>query len=333
MKPIKLKFLSQEDILRSGLSMQETISIVEKVFVEHGNEHYENPPKPGIHPKTDAFVHAMPAYLKRMQIAGMKWVSGFSSNAQHDLPNVMGIIILNDVETGQPLAIMEGGLITAMRTAAVSGVSAKYLAQPSASTVGIVGAGVQGRFHLAALKEVLPEIKKVKIYDIHEPTLAAYVKGFKQIMPFDIIIEKSVENTVKGSDVVVTATGNLSQTLYFERWIKQGALVLPVHMFGWEKTAITNMDKFIVDDWDQFSTYINLHGRQYTPLPDLDAQLGEIVANKKQGRASSSERIINFNLGIAVHDIAVANKIFLKAMDAKIGKTLELMRHLPPFFI
>lgn len=333
MKHIDLLFLSQEDVVNTGLTIKETITIVEEVFKEHGYKQYENPPKPGIHPKNDAFIHAMPAYLKRKAIAGMKWVSGYSSNVSCGLPNIMGMIVLNDVDTGQPLAIMEGGLITAMRTAAVSSVSAKYLALPGASTIGIVGAGVQGRYHLSALKEVLPGIKTVKVFDIHEPTLKLYVERFDAAMPFKVDAARSIEDAIIDADVIVTATGKLESAIYRAEWVKAGALILPVHMFGWDRKVLTAADKFIVDDWVQISIYFQQHGKFYLPLPDLFAELGAIVVGKKPAREGTEETIINFNLGIAIHDIAVASAALSRAREGGLGINLELMRSPIPFMI
>ncbi len=331
MKPVELLFLSQEDIIRLGFTMKDAIDIVADVLIEHGRKRYENPPKPGVHPRHDGFIHAMPAYLPRQAIAGMKWISGFSSNPVHGLPSIMGLIILNDAETGQPLVAMEGGLITAMRTAAVSAVATRHLAKPGASIVGIIGAGMQGRYHLSALRKVMPDLAITHVFDIHQPTLDDYVHRFREIMPFEINPAASIEAVIKNSDIVVTATGKLDQILYRAEWVGAGALVLPVHMFGWNREAIADSDKFIVDDWDQFRSYMALHGQNYLPLPHPDAELGEIVIRAKTGRLHASERIINFNLGLALHDIAIANHIFTQAKQSGMGTHVTLMSELPPF--
>ena len=120
MKQTQFLYLSQEDVVNVGLTMKEAILIVEDCLKEHGLKQYENPPKPGVHPLQDAFIHAMPGYLPRKGACGMKWVSGFPKNPAHDLPTIMGLIILNDVNTGQPVAVLDGAYITALRTAAVS---------------------------------------------------------------------------------------------------------------------------------------------------------------------------------------------------------------------
>ncbi len=331
MKPVKLSFVSQEDIIALGFCMQDAIDIVTQVLIEHAHKRYENPPKPGVHPQSDAFIHAMPAYLPRLGIAGLKWISGYSSNALHGLPNIMGLIILNDVATGRPLAVMEGGLITAMRTAAVSAVAAAHLAKPGAATLGIIGAGVQGRYHLTALKTVLPQIRRVQVFDISQPALDAYVEHFREMPGTAIEIAVSNEAVIRNSDIVVTATGNLDRIVYRDAWIAPGSLVLPVHMFGWERDAITQADQFWVDDWHQFHTYMQTNGKHYLPLPRPNGELGAIVAQTRQGRTHAQERIINFNLGLALHDIAIADHLFSKAASAGLGKQVAMVNGTPPF--
>ncbi|MEE9562575.1 MAG: ornithine cyclodeaminase family protein, partial [Thermoanaerobaculia bacterium] len=146
-----LLYLSQSDVASLGVTITEIIDAVEKMFEEKAAGRVEMPPKPGIHPQPDSFIHAMPAYIPAMKSAGIKWVSGFPENYRRDLPYVSGLIVLNDPETGLPLAVMDCVWITAQRTAAASAVAAKYLARTDAETIGILGCGVQGRSHLRAL--------------------------------------------------------------------------------------------------------------------------------------------------------------------------------------
>src|SRR3972149_10392509 len=112
----QLLFLSRADIEETDIAMKEIVSAVEQAFREKGERHVEMPPKPGIHPAPDAFIHAMPAYLPRLGAAGIKWVSGYPENYKRGLPYISGLVILNDVETGVPYAIMDCIWVTAMRT-------------------------------------------------------------------------------------------------------------------------------------------------------------------------------------------------------------------------
>ena len=331
MKKIEFLYLSQKEVIEVGLTMKDVISIVEDVLKEHGHNQYENPPKPGIHPLKDAFIHAMPGYLPRKKAGGLKWVSGFSSNFNYGLPSIMGLIVLNDVNTGQPLAVMDGGYITAIRTAAVSGVSAKYLAKEDSKVLGIVGAGIQGRYHLLSLKEVLPEIEVARVFDTNEKVLKQLISLMGEHVPFNIEACNSIQEVVEGSDVIVTATGHIDERIYKEAWVNQGSLILPVHTRGWEKSTLSKVDKFIVDDWGQFMHVQGGEDGYYAPLPDLYAELGEIVIGKKPGRENHSERIINFNFGMAIHDISTATQVLERAREKRLGTMLPLIEDSIPF--
>jgi ornithine cyclodeaminase/alanine dehydrogenase len=325
MKPVDFLYLSQKDVVAVGLTMKDAISIVEAVLTEHGLQQFENPPKPGIHTLEGTFIHAMPGFLPRKKAAGMKWVSGYSANFQYSLPSIMGLIILNDPDTGQPIAVMDGGYITALRTAAVSGVSARYLAAEDAGCVGIVGAGVQGRFNMQSLTEVLPRIEEIKIFDTNQSVLAQFLTTAREHPSLNVITCASAREVIEGADVIVTATGHLEERVYKEKWVKDGALVLPVHTRGWEQALLNQADKLVIDDWEQFNKALGGSDGYYSPLPELYAELGEIVVGKKPGRENSAERIINFNFGMAIHDVYMATEVLKRARTKAIGMMLPLL--------
>jgi len=325
MKPVDFLYLSQKDVVSVGLTMKDAISIVEAVLTEHGLQQFENPPKPGIHTLEGTFIHAMPGFLPRKKAAGMKWVSGYSDNFKYSLPSIMGLIILNDPNTGQPIAVMDGGYITALRTAAVSGVSARYLAAEDAGCVGIVGAGVQGRYNMLSLTEVLPRIEEIKIFDTNQSVLAEFLTTAKEHPSLNVITCASAREVIEGADVIVTATGHLEARVYKEKWVKDGALVLPVHTRGWEQALLNQADKLVIDDWEQFNKALGGSNGYYSPLPELYAELGEIVVGKKPGRESSAERIINFNFGMAIHDVYMASEVLKRARGKGIGMMLPLI--------
>lgn len=121
----ELLYLSQADVEAVGLTMAEVIEALEEMFHEKGQGRVEMPPKPGIHTRPDAFIHAMPAYIPALESAGMKWVSGYPENYRYDLPYITGLLILNDPETGLPISVMDCVWITAKRTGAATAVAAK----------------------------------------------------------------------------------------------------------------------------------------------------------------------------------------------------------------
>lgn len=325
MQKIEFLYLSREDVFKVGISMPDAIAVAEAVFREHGRRQFENPPKPSVHPQPDAFIHAMPGYLPGMHAAGLKWVSGFSSNYKQGLPNIIGLMILNDTQTGKPLAVMDCSWITQTRTGAVSAVAARYLARQDSQIIGIVGAGVQGRANALALKEVLPQIRQLKVFDTNEDNLDRFVSGMRKMLPFDVEKTDSAKSAIEEADVIVTATGKLAKPIFKRSWVRPGALILPVHTRGWEKTTPARVDKFVVDHWDQFKQAQEKEGGYYESLPGLYAELGEIVAGHKPGRENEIECIMDHNYGMAIQDVALAREIFQRAAEKGLGTGLHLM--------
>ena len=322
---MNVHYLSLSDILKVGLTLNDAIAIVEQSLREHGEKQVENPPKLPIHPLPDAFINAMPAFLPRKNACGMKWVSGFPTNVPKGLPTIAAMIILNDPETGMPLAVLDGTYITAIRTVAVSAVATKYLCNRDASVLAIVGCGVQGKYHASALHHIVPSLSVVKISDNYEPSISSFVAEISRRVPaLKIEVCDTPEEVIKGADLVVTATGKLLEPIYQNAWVKEGALVLPVHTQGWDSSTPSKMDKLVVDDWAQYRTIGDI---LYQPLPEKPhAETGEIVAGIKPGRENSKERIVNFNKGLAIHDILMASFILDKAKEKGLGTELSLQK-------
>ena len=325
MKRVEMLYLSQEDVLDMGIPMREIIPLVEQGLKEHGLGQVENPPKPGIHARSDSFIHAMPAYFRRLGIGGIKWVSGYPSNRELGLPQILGVMITNDMETGLPTAIMDCRWITAVRTAAVSAVTAKFCASKGPETLGVIGCGVQGRMTLGALKEVTPTLKKVKAFDINPEASKRYKEDLEKQVGVEVTPVKSVEEAAKGSDMILTATQRLSKPLVRNEWFKPGALGMGLEASrAWYGDAILTADKFVTDSWDQ-TTHFHEQGAFPDGLPRLYAELGEIVAGKKKGRENQRERILAINIGLALEDVIVADYVYKKARKKGGYKSLTLM--------
>lgn len=325
MKRVEFIYLSQEDILDINLSLKEVIDLVEQGLREHGRRRVENPPKPGVHPRNNSFIHAMPAYFKDVNIGGIKWVSGFPDNREIELPQILGLLILNDMNTGVPLCVMDCRWITAVRAAAVTAITAKYCAKKDTSVVGIIGTGVQGRYNLLALKEIIPGIKKTKIFDINRKTAEKYQNELSQRAGVEILICEDVESVAKESDIIITATQRLERPLIKNEWFDKGCLGFGLEAArAWYGDAILNADKFITDDWEQ-TKYFQEQGAFPDGLPILYAELGTIVCGEKAGRENDDERILAINIGLALEDIIVANRVYEIARDKGSYKKLILM--------
>ncbi len=321
-KKVEILYLSREDIENLDISMKEVIDAVETSFREHGLKQVEMPPKPGVHSRPNAFIHAMPAYVPRLEALGMKWVSGYPQARERGLPYIMGLLILNDPETGAPYCVMECGLETAMRTGAASAVAAKYLAREGAESLAIVGLGEQGRWQLIALDKVL-EIKQVKVYDIVKKAQDRYVKEMSEKVDVPIIPVESARDAMVDADVVVTACSEDVKPFVEADWLKEGVLCLPLELnMAYKDEAIFSMDKIVVDDWDQTKEHVRLTGRK---IPEPYAELGEIVAGKKHGRSHEKEKIWDSNYGLAIHDAIVGKLIYEKAVEKNLGTKLTLL--------
>lgn len=322
---IEIMYLSQTDILEMGVGMAEVIDLVEQGLAEHGRGRVESPPKPGIHATSSSFIHAMPAYFKNLGIGGIKWVSGYGDNRARGLPQIIGTLILNDMETGAPVCIMDGTWITGVRTAAVSAVTAKHCARRDSRVLGVVGVGVQGRYNLIALKEVLPSLSKVKILDINREAAEKYRSELGPKTGVDVIICDDVESLAKGSDIILTATQRLSKPLIKNEWFERGCLGMGLEASrAWYGDAILSADKFITDDWAQ-AKFFHSQGAFPDGLPGKYTELGAIVAGQNKGRENEDERILAINIGLALEDIIVANHLYQMAKENGAYQRLTLM--------
>ncbi len=320
----QLLYLSRQDVEAVALDMRTIIDLLEEAFKEKGAGRVEMPPKPGIHTQPDAFIHAMPAYIPATRAAGIKWVSGYPDNYRRGLPYISGLLILNDVETGLPYAVMDCTWITAYRTGAASALSAKYLARPNSQVVGILACGVQGRTNLEALAALF-SIKRVYAYDILPEVQSRYVEEMRARLGVEVIGVSHPRQAVEESDLVVTSGPILKhpEPTIAKGWLKPGAFASAVDFDSyWKPEALAEFDKISTDDHAQFQYYRSVGYFQHTPDPYAD--LGEIVAGIKPGRENDSERTLAINLGLALDDMAIAPEIYRRAVERGIGTWLPL---------
>jgi len=325
MKKAEILYLSQAEVESVNLPMAEILGSLETAFREKGEGKTEMPPKPGIHPGGgDNFIHAMPAYIPALKSAGIKWVSGFIDNCKRDLPYITGLLILNDVDTGLPMAVMDCVWITAMRTGAATALSARYLARPESSVVGVLGCGVQGRTNLEALRILFP-VKKVMAYDVDWAIARSYAKEMESRFEVEVVTVQKPRDAVSGCDIIVTAGPILKkphQTIQ-PGWLGEGAFASLVDFDSyWHPEAMKQTSKFCTDDTEQL-----LHYQQvgyFQDIPPIHADLGELVVGKKAGRQRADERTMTANLGLAIDDMAVAPILYRRALEKGIGRKLPL---------
>ena len=281
----------------------------------------EMPPKPGIHTRPDAFIHAMPAYLSGLGAAGLKWVSGYPENRRLGLPYITGILVLNCPETGVPLAVMDCTWITEKRTGAATAVAVRRLASPQARRMAIIGAGVQGRVNVDSVRRVCPGIKTVAAYD---PSDQAREVFERQVSGWGLVVEQasSPRDAVSGADVIVTCAPIVKnpQPVIGTEMLKPGSVAVSLDFDATlMASAAQAANGMWVDDGGQFE-YYREHGH-FGEMPRNYKELAELVASG-QARRNESDHYVVVNLGLALEDMTTALPLYRRALEREVGTLL-----------
>ena len=306
-----LLYLAREDVARLLPAVPEQLDLVERTYRALARGRVELPPKPGVHPRKDSFIHAMPAFLRDEDVVALKWIAGYPGNKERGLPYITGLVILNDPDTGLPVAVMDGAEITAARTAAASGVCVRRFAPAGWSRAAILGCGEQGRFHARLLQELNPNVR-IRAYDPHPER----VEG----MPGPVEAAAGPREALQGAEVVVTAGPIVEDPdpPIEPAWLGERWLALPIDFdFYVRRETVAAADLFLVDDVEQFEYYRTLGHFHGWPAPA--GTVGEALAS-----ADSLERVACCNLGIGALDAAFAAQVHARAREQGVG--IELSR-------
>lgn len=338
--PIEVLLLSQKDIISLDLQPDLVMAAVEQALTEHSHGTCEMHPKIGVHPTgTDPgnFIHAMPAYLKQLGACGLKWVGGYAANPKRGLPNVTGIQICNDVDTGVPLAVMDCAYLTGLRTAAVSTVIARRCAVPQSSVLAVCGCGFQGGMHLRYLLHALPGIRAIRLYDVRPVGAATLAEKARAEFGFtgDVTACATAEACIRDADVISTCT-NGDEEIIQKEWFKAGTFGVGIEGgCAYTAGALHQADKFIVDDIPLAEYFQKISiGRKNDRgednpefpggIPPVYSTIGDIVAGRKSPRDNPRERIVAIPIGLAICDIALGHAVLRHAREKGIGQSFAL---------
>jgi len=322
---MELLYLNEGDVTEL-LDMPGAISVVEDAFLEHGMGRVQMPPKSYLYFPTGD-LRTMPAYLETAGIAGVKIVNVHPENPDAGLPTVMAVIVLNSIETGAPLTVMDGTYLTEMRTGAAGGVAADRLARTDAAVVGMVGAGRQARTQLRAICEVR-KIEAVKITDRSDASCRRF-RDEMENLGCEITVADGIRQ-VCDCDILVTTTP-VREPIVVNDWIPDGTHInaIGADAAGKEELdpEILKRSKIVIDDPAQaFHS-----GEVNVPLKlgiisegDIYGTLGEIVAGIKPGRTNDSEITVFDSTGLAIQDVSTANHVYQQAVRNGIGTHLKL---------
>ena len=365
---IDFLYLSEPDMIAAGVkNMPLCVDTMEKViqllnagdYMMSGNNHnshgamvtfpdepaFPNMPKNGC----DRRFMAMPAYLGgEFDMAGMKWYGSNVENKKKGLPRSILMMMLNDKETGAPVAMMSANLISAYRTGGIPGVGARYLARKDSKVVAIIGPGVMGRTVLQAMCCECPKLDTLKIKGRSKASIDSYLAFVKEECPQikTVQVVDTIEEAVRDSDVISFCTSSpvLVEDYPFvkEEWIKKGAFFCLPATVNFDDDFLATKCKLIVDNiklyeaWAEEYPYptfgpITIIGSKFTDMvhdgkisaSKID-DLGDIIKGTKAGRESEDQIIMYSVGGMPVEDVAWGKVVYENALKLGIGTKLPL---------
>lgn len=365
---IKFLYLSEPDMIKAGVkNMDQCVEAMEDLLVTLNKGDYvmagvnhnshgaqvifpDDPQFEGM-PKNadDRRFMAMPAYLGgKYQMAGMKWYGSNCENKASGLPRSILMMMLNDKDTGAPLALMSANLVSCYRTGAIPGVGAKYLAGKDSETVTIIGPGVMGRTCLLAFLSVCPKITTVKVKGRGQRSLHAFEEFVKKECPQiqQVIVCDSMEEAVKDSDIIcVTSTAPVKEIDFpyiAEDWVKKGALICLPSAARFDDDFLINRCKKVVDNYKLYEAWaeefpypsyemVQIIGSKFTDYlhegriqrEDI-VDIADIINKKHPGRERDDEIIVYSVGGMPVEDIAWGGTVYRNALKEGIGVELPL---------
>ena len=321
----EILWLTRDECIKAGPDVDGTLEVVKQALIAHGTKQYEMPAKIGVHPFSDVFYHAMPAYVPGGTACGMKWIECYPRNPkEYNLPQTTGLLVMNDIMTGVPVAVMDCTWLTAMRTPAVTVLAAAAL-HPDATTFGMFGCGIQGIEHVRFVVKTLKKLDKIYIHDIRPEMMDLLIEAVKQDVDIEII-KAEPKQIAEKCEVMSSATIILLQPINAVKreWVSKGQTILPADLNTfWDPAISLEADKYIVDSAEEHELF-NSMGYFPDGLPKIVCETGEVLAGVAEGRTSKDELIVCSNIGMAVCDVVMGKSILDKALDMGLGRKLTL---------
>ena len=326
-------FLNQQDVIDAGAADVDWVgAVLEQVFKLHEAQAFTAPPssflkRPECPHVADRIIGLSAHVGAPFDTEGMKWIASSHINPEHGLPRANAVIILNDPVHRLPIAIMEGALISAMRTAVVQALAARYLARPDSESVGLVGAGRIGALTLWAISKWFPDIQHYRAFDQNAGRLQAFADHMGTL---GITVEPvpCFQDALSEADMGIVATTE-SEPYVTAPEFKRGALFMNVSLMDPTFELVSAADKIVVDDWHQSvhsdRVLARMHREGLVTRDSIHGEFGAVVSGHIPGREDPDERIFWNPFGLAIEDIAVASAIYDQALSKGLGKTLRLV--------
>jgi ornithine cyclodeaminase len=327
---VNIRFISAGDIERLGLTRREIFDAVRDAVRAQGNGQVVLEPRVHLVPPTRAgHFNILRAHLGPQNVSGVKIVGDFVENYRHGLPSELAMITLLSPETGAPLAIVDGSMITAARTGALTALGAHHLARPDSAVLGHVGARGSAWWNVTMLDDLF-HFGEIRVTSRRAESREDFARRLSEHLQKPVAAVATAQEALEGADIMVEASRlTTPEVLLRTSWVTPGALVIPYGTVSAVELSLTSvMDKIVVDDWGQatvgpFGALRRHVDKGLLTRDTLYAELGEIVAGHKPGRQSAEERILFWHRGLATTDIAVAHLIWRRAEEESIGTLLS----------
>ncbi|RIX45865.1 ornithine cyclodeaminase [Paenibacillus nanensis] len=318
-----MKILSHTDIMSLNINPIECYQWVENML--RNKERTILPPKISIKPSEDVFYNVMPSLITDSEVGGLKVVTRYPNR----MPTLDSQIMLFDYSNGELKALLDGNFITTMRTGAVAAHSVKLFAKKKFSKVGLIGLGNQTRATIRVLLSLYPNkrmtLRLMKYKNQHE-LFVDYIRSLPNAMNIDFEFCDTYESTVRGSEVIISSVTYFAHDVCGDACFEEGCLVIPIHTRGFMNCDLF-FDKVFADDTE------HVNGFKYFNQFKRYAEVTDVVNRKVSGRENEKERIIVYNIGLSIHDVNFAEKIYRIAENRDVGLNVEFQPPSNKFWI
>ncbi|MSP37970.1 MAG: ornithine cyclodeaminase family protein [Deltaproteobacteria bacterium] len=320
-----------ETQVQSLIDIDELIAALERAHVQYSTGKAVMPVRLVVPlPQIDGRITSMPGYLCDDKALGMKVVTYFQDNPKQNLPAILATIMLFSSATGKMIAVMDGGYITAIRTACASALATQALANPDTPVLGILGAGVQARAHIQALNRVR-KLSRIKLYSPSGKSATTIKNEMEKQIGIPIQICRNAEEVVRGSDLLVTVT-TAKEPIVIAEWLKPGVHINAVGSHRPDQREIDSATlkraKVVVDSRPAIMAecgdiLLALKEKSITEA-NIHGEIGEVLAGTKAGRINGDEITLYKSVGIAIQDVAAAQLVYRKALAQNVGTNVEI---------
>jgi ornithine cyclodeaminase len=259
---------------------------------------------------------------------GMKWIGSYPQNRKAGLPRASAIIVLNSPLTGLPIAVVDGTLVSAVRTGAVTALGARFLARRGARKAAVIGGGVQPRTQILGLATAMPGLEEIAVFCRRHSQAESLRDDCAKFVKTPIAIAESAKAALVDADVVVTVT-TASEPLVHAADLGRGVLTVQMSGHECDFDVVRECRKLVIDNWEGMMhrgiiTPALMHAQGLLQEGDVHATLGELILGRKPGREDDAERIHFAHMGMGVEDVALASAVYDTARELGLGQSLKL---------